>query len=1274
MARCCFTSITAFICCLCLLPDSLIAAQLVLRPADGSQGTDATATVTVGDEIEVQLWLDSESETISGAAVFLTFDESVFSLVAEDRDPVVLGFQPFARGPFLGNGEIFRNALLDPDDPAAAALGTQMDYSVVRAIDNGSGPTATFRLRATAPSQGSTIRIDESGIRETRFFTPDGTHHPFRFITPLTVRVRGISIEGLPSSLVLARGQVDDTTFHLDDLIFDPVFKPSQIQWTISPGGSLGLSHDLETNLLTIYAPSTSSPWERLVITATNPEGQSATGFVDVFVNAGPVLPDHMEPLELAEDTPGTIDLGALVNDPDTPANGLRWSVEAPPELSVIIGGPPHEALLQPALNWSGAAEIRLVVVDEYDFADTTAVTVTVAAVNDPPRITVAPNVRLIRGRSDSTLVLGQLLSDVEDDLTKLSLSWTGDAEVSVERRGDRLVLTAPPTWEGAEVIELRVEDSGGLAATAPLTVTVVRSLAPALIDAPDRLGLAAGEHLVLELQELVVDPDDLDSELVWRLSGQEQLRIQLSSTGAARVEAPSSFTGTEVVSFAVTDPTGESASFDVLFFAASANGEPAIAPLPQVAVPPGGVDASIDLDDYVFDLDHGPEDMEWFLPAHAGVELQVDPVSHVLTIAVADSAEAASLELQVRVRDPAGQEAVQLLPIRILGDGGQDPPPIAPPDPQEAIFSPLPALALTAGELDQSILIDDYVEGVDPAELTWQVTGQQHLQAFVDPGTRRLTILAGSDWSGAEILAIRGVDALGNALLEGLLGVQVEALRLDLELRDLTEISLLAGDAGISLDLADLVLAGADPTELMWEATGLLPIAVAYDDSTGSLSLQSAAFQMPGGQLISLVARDGLGHQATGRVLAHVHPVDGTYGRDSDQFDLVVVPNAVQPDFLDVFVLSDQQHHRRPRLRLEDGDWSELTVTSTQAGIWHSRHVLRSGMEGPVRFLALTMDMDQDVIKSDFAIQVGTAIPASGKRIAMAGIDVDLGAHSFADEAVVALIPGQVGDAGPELVPLARSFAVHATRPYTGESLRVSLELPHAGPTEGAALYRWDGTRDRWMFLGDERKDGWMTAVTGRTGRFALLADATPPALVAVEAGGREARFRWRDAGSGISGAALAVDGVPLSAARYSWEGDWLCVDLRSHAASSAHIEMRVTDRAGNAAVAVKALALLGASTPDVFELGQNYPNPFNPTTVIPFSLSADSNPVRVEIFNAAGQRVRLLLDQIIDQGPHEITWDGIDNAGFPVSSGLYLYRVSAGTQARTRKMSLMR
>ncbi|MBT4098930.1 MAG: hypothetical protein HOE86_14855, partial [Gemmatimonadetes bacterium] len=214
-----------------LLTDPLMAAQLQLRHAN--VGVSQTS-VLVGDLIDVEMWVDSEGSEISGAAIFLTFDEDIFEIVEEDQEPGIAGFQPFARGGFLANGEVFRNAWLEPGDPAASPLGEQIDYSVVRASDRGIGRVATFRLRAKAPAIATDVRIDETGLRETRVFLPDGSSDAFRFITPLSIIVRGIGIEGLPQELVLARGQVDSTTFRLADALFDPLYGPSDIQWQVS--------------------------------------------------------------------------------------------------------------------------------------------------------------------------------------------------------------------------------------------------------------------------------------------------------------------------------------------------------------------------------------------------------------------------------------------------------------------------------------------------------------------------------------------------------------------------------------------------------------------------------------------------------------------------------------------------------------------------------------------------------------------------------------------------------------------------------------------------------------------------------------------------------------------------------------------------------------------------------------------------------------------------------------------------------------------------------
>jgi hypothetical protein len=90
-------------------------------------------------------------------------------------------------------------------------------------------------------------------------------------------------------------------------------------------------------------------------------------------------------------------------------------------------------------------------------------------------------------------------------------------------------------------------------------------------------------------------------------------------------------------------------------------------------------------------------------------------------------------------------------------------------------------------------------------------------------------------------------------------------------------------------------------------------------------------------------------------------------------------------------------------------------------------------------------------------------------------------------------------------------------------------------------------------------------------------------------------------------------------------------------------------------------------------FSLDQNYPNPFNPTTKIEFVLSK-SGQVRVEIFNILGQKVKTLVDQYLKAGHQMVEWDGKDDSGKEVTSGVYFYRLQAKEFTQTKKMVLMK
>jgi hypothetical protein len=99
-----------------------------------------------------------------------------------------------------------------------------------------------------------------------------------------------------------------------------------------------------------------------------------------------------------------------------------------------------------------------------------------------------------------------------------------------------------------------------------------------------------------------------------------------------------------------------------------------------------------------------------------------------------------------------------------------------------------------------------------------------------------------------------------------------------------------------------------------------------------------------------------------------------------------------------------------------------------------------------------------------------------------------------------------------------------------------------------------------------------------------------------------------------------------------------------------------------------------MSAALPQNFDLKQNYPNPFNATTQIRFDLPKSSH-VKLEIFNVLGQKVKTLVDEELQAGYKQVTWDGKDQRGNLVSTGIYFYRIRAENQfTDMRKMLLIK
>jgi hypothetical protein len=96
-------------------------------------------------------------------------------------------------------------------------------------------------------------------------------------------------------------------------------------------------------------------------------------------------------------------------------------------------------------------------------------------------------------------------------------------------------------------------------------------------------------------------------------------------------------------------------------------------------------------------------------------------------------------------------------------------------------------------------------------------------------------------------------------------------------------------------------------------------------------------------------------------------------------------------------------------------------------------------------------------------------------------------------------------------------------------------------------------------------------------------------------------------------------------------------------------------------------------AAVPETYRLLQNYPNPFNPSTTIYYSLVSTTN-VDLAVYNMLGQKVKTLVNTMQQAGNQSVVWDGTDDGGSPVASGIYLYTLTTPDYTASRKMILMK
>ncbi len=180
---------------------------------------------------------------------------------------------------------------------------------------------------------------------------------------------------------------------------------------------------------------------------------------------------------------------------------------------------------------------------------------------------------------------------------------------------------------------------------------------------------------------------------------------------------------------------------------------------------------------------------------------------------------------------------------------------------------------------------------------------------------------------------------------------------------------------------------------------------------------------------------------------------------------------------------------------------------------------------------------------------------------------------------------------------------------------------------------------------------------------------------------------FSTLQIGSTLKFSVNVTDANPSDTLTYAWSVNGTAVS--SHDSSAFTTTFPKSD-SGNVTVKVVVTDLGGLSVnhswlflvtavneisgpPKAFALGQNYPNPFNPSTVVRFDVK-NTSYVRLVIYDILGREVRTLVNDNMAAGSYTATWDGLNDHGQQVGSGIYLYKMDAGQFTSVKKMILLK
>jgi len=304
----------------------------------------------------------------------------------------------------------------------------------------------------------------------------------------------------------------------------------------------------------------------------------------------------------------------------------------------------------------------------------------------------------------------------------------------------------------GEHAVTVQVADLNGATDTQSFTLTVTAvNDAPVVSEIPDQTINEGSTFSTVVLDDYVSDDESPDTDMQWTFSGNTDLSVSITNR-IATISAPDQdWFGSESITFTATDPGNLMNSTSTVFTINSINDAPVAGNIPGQTIAEGQLFASINLDNYVNDIDNAKSELVWNASGHSSLNVVID-ANRVATISAPDENWFGNETITFTVNDPGNLSDTDTAHFVITAVND------AP------VVSDIPDQAINEGQNFTAIQLDEWVSDVDNSDiqLTWSYSGNQDLSVTISPEHQASITIPDADWFGSETITFRAADPSG--------------------------------------------------------------------------------------------------------------------------------------------------------------------------------------------------------------------------------------------------------------------------------------------------------------------------------------------------------------------------------------------------------------------------------------------------------------------------------------------------------------------------------